>query len=252
MARILTLETSLSRKRQSLLKESAALRRLVRIELAVAAVGVVAGIPLWLLYDRPVLLEAGVLLAALAGGHVLKVRQNASEERHVQWGLEGERKVTGLLNELLDKSHFIINDFKVQIGRRTAQIDHLVISPRGLFAIETKNWGGHVEGDENEDTWTQQGREGRPPMPRHNPIKQVRRHVEFLQGKLEQNGINWPDVKGLLVFTSPKATHYVHNATMEILTPREVALAITRSNGSRLYTEDEVSAVVNLFMRGTE
>lgn len=251
MARILTLETSLSRKRQSLLKESGVLGKLAVVELAAGGAVTLAGVILLLLGYSSTLVWFGVIVAAIGGGHLLKVRQNQREEQHVQWGLEGERKVTGILESALDNTNYLINDFKVAIGRRTAQIDHLVISPRGLFAIETKNWGGHIEGDENEDGWTQQSRPGRAPMRRYNPIKQVKRHVEFLNGKLKQNGIDWPDVRGMVVFTSPKATHYVHNATMEILTPQEAAAAIARFKGTRTYSEAEVSAVVELFMRGT-
>ncbi|HMO52287.1 MAG TPA: nuclease-related domain-containing protein [Kiritimatiellia bacterium] len=249
MARILTQETSLTRKRVALLKEVSALSWLVRVEGVAAGILLAAGAWRYLFHQHAGLWWAGCAVAALWGGHLLKIRQNQREEKHVQWGLQGEREMNRILEETLDNSHYVINDLLVRIGRKTAQVDHVIISPRGLFAIETKNWGGHIEGDENEDSWTQKSRMDRPPLPRSNPIKQVRRHVEFLAGKLKQAGMDWPDIRGLVVFTSPKATWYVHNATQEILTPREAAAAIARFQGGRTYSESEVTAAVNLFMR---
>ena len=37
----------------------------------------------------------------------------------------------------------------------TSQIDHLIVSPYGLFIIETKNKKGWIFGSENQPTWTQ-------------------------------------------------------------------------------------------------
>lgn len=250
MARVLTQETSLSRKRRSLLRESGVLGTLVKIEWAVGAVLVVTGAFVFAIQQSTALIWPGLVIAAVGGGHYLKIKQNRREEQHVQWGLQGEHQVTATLEEVLNNEHYIINDYVVKLGRKTAQIDHLVISPHGIFAIETKNWGGHIEGDENEDTWTQQSRSDRPPLKRANPIRQVKRHVEFLTTKLKQSGIDWPDIKGVVVFTSPKATSYVHNATMEILKPAEAAAAIARFKGQRTYTDEEVTKVVNLLMRG--
>ncbi len=249
MARILTHETSLTRKRAALLKEISILGRMVKVEAAVAGVLLFGGAARYFVQQRMDMFLAAVVVGALAGGHALKVKQNRREEKHVQWGVQGEREMNRVLEETLDKTHYVINDFVVRSGRKSAQVDHVIISPNGIFAIETKNWGGHVEGDENEDQWTQQSRSGLTPLARSNPIRQARRHVEFIEAKLRQSGITWPDVRGLVVFTSPKATWYVHHATQEILKPEEAARGIARFKGSRTYSEEEVTAVVNMFMR---
>ncbi len=38
---------------------------------------------------------------------------------------------------------------------KTSQIDHLVISKKVIFVIETKNYTGWILGNENNQFWTQ-------------------------------------------------------------------------------------------------
>lgn len=41
-------------------------------------------------------------------------------------------------------------------GKGTTQIDHVVVSPFGIFVIETKNYRGWIFGSEKQRQWTQQ------------------------------------------------------------------------------------------------
>lgn len=43
--------------------------------------------------------------------------------------------------------------FKTDKG--STQIDHIVVSKYGVFAIETKNYRGEIYGDDNREKWTQ-------------------------------------------------------------------------------------------------
>ena len=43
--------------------------------------------------------------------------------------------------------------FKTDKG--STQIDHIVVSKYGVFAIETKNYSGEIYGDDNREKWTQ-------------------------------------------------------------------------------------------------
>ncbi|MEC7370234.1 MAG: nuclease-related domain-containing protein [Pseudomonadota bacterium] len=40
------------------------------------------------------------------------------------------------------------------VVNRTTQIDNLLVSPYGLFIIETKNINGWIFGSENRPNWT--------------------------------------------------------------------------------------------------
>ncbi len=66
------------------------------------------------------------------------------------YGALGEQKVTKELENLSDE-YFLINDFSLSLKPpiynrqendyiRSIQIDHILVSPSGIFLIETKNW----------------------------------------------------------------------------------------------------------------
>jgi len=69
------------------------------------------------------------------------------------YGALGEEKVVSELEKLSDE-YILINDFTCKFNRpiynsqdqsyiRSVQIDHILISPSGIFLIETKNWSQH-------------------------------------------------------------------------------------------------------------
>lgn len=70
-------------------------------------------------------------------------------------GKVGEAQVHDILMNLPDD--FIILDDVVLLtnNRTTSQIDHIVVSKYGIFAIETKNYRGTIYGQDNQDGWTQ-------------------------------------------------------------------------------------------------
>jgi cbb3-type cytochrome oxidase subunit 3 len=249
MAHLLSEETSLTLKRKAVLKETGALGLLIKAEAALAVALVAAGTGIYFWRGSATVLMFGVLMAVFFFAHRIKIKENEKEARRVQAGLKGEAEVTRLLVDTLDNHHYILNDFIVKLGRKSAQIDHLVISPKGMFVLETKNWYGHIEGDENGEFWQRTRQPGQPPERVPNPIKQNRRHLEVLREKLQQCGIDWPDITGLVVFTSPRATHYVHNGTMSVLNPKEATEGIARFKARRVYREDEITAVLNVLMK---
>ena len=57
-------------------------------------------------------------------------------------GAEGERVVAELLETELPDGYHVFND--VRFPGRTANIDHLVVGPSGVFVLNTKNWRGTV------------------------------------------------------------------------------------------------------------
>ena len=71
-----------------------------------------------------------------------------------QKGKRGENRVNDILSHLSNEYH-ILNDVVLKTDRGTAQIDHIVVSKFGIFAIETKNYRGDIYGDDNRKQWTQ-------------------------------------------------------------------------------------------------
>lgn len=69
-------------------------------------------------------------------------------------GKEGENRVHNILLQLPD-DYKILDDVVLRTDRGTTQIDHVVVSKYGVFAIETKNYRGEIYGDDNRKEWTQ-------------------------------------------------------------------------------------------------
>ncbi len=245
MARIVSEETSLGRRLATLGRETATLVRLVRIEAALAIALLLAGGIRFAWTGRPGLLWGGLAAAALAAAHRLRIRENRAEERATQAGLRGEASVARTLSERLDASHYLFNDLRVRAGRTRAQIDHLVVGPRGLFVIETKNWRGRVEGRAGADRWTQNRGDGRPPVSVANPIRQVRRQADILGRVLASAGIGPEDMHALVVFRSPQTDLHVADADLPLLDPAEAARHIAGFTASRALPESTIDAVVN-------
>ncbi len=248
MARVLTDESTLTLKQKALLKETDTLSRLVRIEAVLAVFLLVSGVVLYFWRGQAGVFWLGAAATIFFAGHFMKIRQNRLEEKRVQAGLRGETQVTRALAEKLDNTHYVLNDITVRMGRQSAQIDHLVVSPRGLCVIETKNWRGHLEGGEQDDRWTQTRKPGDHPVRVSNPLRQVRRHIEFLSGALRRGGLDWPDLYGILVFTSPYTTFTVNTDAIPVMKPHDAVAYIANKETERTYSEEEISKALNLFV----
>lgn len=69
-------------------------------------------------------------------------------------GKEGELHVHNILAQL-PKEYTILDDVMMKTNSGTTQIDHVVVSRYGVFAIETKNYRGDIYGNDDRQQWTQ-------------------------------------------------------------------------------------------------
>ena len=103
-------------------------------------------------------------------------------------GKSGERSVSWILGSLPDE-YMVLNDVTIPDQKTnpdkdyTTQIDHVVVSPYGIFVIETKNYSGWIFGNEKSQNWKQTFKttEGRF---FYNPIKQNWGHIYALAERL--------------------------------------------------------------------
>jgi hypothetical protein len=65
-------------------------------------------------------------------------------------------------------------------GNKSVQIDHLVVTDKAIFVIETKNYAGRIYGSENQDFWTQVLAYGKVKNQLYNPISQNKGHIYAL------------------------------------------------------------------------
>lgn len=118
-------------------------------------------------------------------------------------GKRGENKVRWVIGETIENEQYVINDLIITNEGKTSQIDHIVINPRGVFVIETKNYSGDIYGNENQREWTQVLAYGNVKNKLYNPIKQNATHVYHVKkilGKLP--------VHSLVVFVQNN-TYYI-------------------------------------------
>lgn len=69
-------------------------------------------------------------------------------------GTLGEKRV-GRKLYWLSKEYITLNDVLLPTHNGTTQIDHIVVSPYGIFIIETKNYKGWIFGHQDSEEWTQ-------------------------------------------------------------------------------------------------
>ena len=119
-------------------------------------------------------------------------------------GITGEKTVAGLLQRL-DNYYIVYNDIVIGDKEKGAQIDHLVVSPFGIFCIETKNMRGTIIGKENDNNWLQKkNSKGGAVYEKnfYNPCKQSRGHINALNNLFRHSEIKGLFIKSVVVFNS--------------------------------------------------
>lgn len=102
------------------------------------------------------------------------------------------------------------NNKLYEVVKMSTQIDHIMVSPYGIFIIETKNHKGWVFGDVNSKVWTQvlNGENGWRAYGGHahytffNPVTQNLGHIKHFSKALK---ISPNYMVGMIVFTNPDA-----------------------------------------------
>ena len=113
-------------------------------------------------------------------------------------GKVGETKVNLVLaSSFAYSKHYLFSDIIVKYNGETTQIDHVVISKRGVFVIETKNYSGWIFGNERQKQWTQVIY--RKKYYFQNPLNQNYKHKLAIQKIL---GIDESKIISLVVFTN--------------------------------------------------
>ena len=95
-----------------------------------------------------------------------------------QKGKRGEKRVADLLSLRLPDEYKVLNDiYLLKENGDTAQIDHIVVSPYGVFVIETKNYSGWIYIARG--TWIENNYGKKTPF-KVNPVEQNRGHIQAL------------------------------------------------------------------------
>ncbi|MBO7373296.1 MAG: NERD domain-containing protein [Oscillospiraceae bacterium] len=163
-------------------------------------------------------------------------------------GKAGENRVSSILDRL-PQNYYVINNVIVPTKTATSQIDHIVVSPYGVFVIETKNYSGWIFGSENSQKWKETF-----PTESHqfyNPIKQNWGHIYALS---EYLNLDKRAFKPVIVFSN-EASLKVDTTTTPVIHMSQLKKTII-SYTQEILSYEEVKRVFNQISRvnlaGTE
>ena len=96
----------------------------------------------------------------------------------------GEAAVRKLITSNFKSPNFhLLNNVTIPFQDGTTQIDHILISTKGVFVIEVKHYSGWIFGNEKSDQWMQSIYRVKNRF--QNPIHQNYRHVKAIQHLLD-------------------------------------------------------------------
>ena len=99
---------------------------------------------------KTLLLQFWWLILLVAGVGLIKIFKPFLK------GKVGELAVSTHVKLYLDERYILLNDVTLPDEfAGTTQIDHILLSPFGVFVIETKNYKGWIFGGERQKVWTQ-------------------------------------------------------------------------------------------------
>ena len=118
-----------------------------------------------------------------------KITGNSYLTTMLDKGKKGEYLVYKYLkNYEEDGNRFLFNVYIPKGENCTTEIDVLLISNKGLFVFESKNYSGWIFGNEKQKTWTQclPQNKGSHKEKFYNPIMQNKTHIKYLKAVLDK------------------------------------------------------------------
>ena len=91
----------------------------------------------------------------------------------------GEKKIAERLTSLSSDKYKVLNNIMLKHQDKTTQIDHIIVSPYGIFVIETKNYVGKIYGNKRMEKWQQYSHGKQYHF--YNPTRQNYAHVKALE-----------------------------------------------------------------------
>lgn len=152
-------------------------------------------------------------------------------------GYLGERGIRKKLSQLDPTTYLTLYDVMIPTAEgKTSQIDHVVISPYGVFVIETKNYQGWIFGKENQQYWTQTIFKRKEKL--FNPIWQNKGHIKALQGLLS----DYPNIPFHSIVVFHDRAKLKIDVTSKVVYTSELLFTIQMFNQAQL-TPDEVKSI---------
>ena len=173
------------------------------------------------------------------------------QEESIKAGIEGEQQVAGRLGRVLSEEWTLLRGYRNRFG----EIDHLLLGPRGLVAIESKHHSAtvHCDGDnwwfDKYDRYgnhvgngTLKDRGGR------SPSQQLNEPAAALEDFLARRGQPVP-VQRVVLLTHPRSRLGTRrHPTVSIVTSTDEVLSLLDSSSS-LLDPPQLSRIESLIVR---
>lgn len=161
-------------------------------------------------------------------------------------GKIGEYVTAKFLYKLDESKYRIMNDIKIENpsnNTKTSQIDHLVVSKYGIFAIETKAYKGKIYGKEYSRNWTQYL--GSKKYEFMNPILQNYGHIKAIEALLEEV---YPNMKyfSIIAFSPEANLKDVEVKDAKLCRISQVAKLIEELSVEEIFNEEDLEKIVGI------
>jgi hypothetical protein len=200
----------------------------------------------------------GTLALALGGAiayYEWSYRRHNVLRAQLRAGLRGQRLLPRILSNL-DDDYYLINN--LELPGRADDIDHIVVGPNGIFALETKNHRGRIYWRDGQWYQAKMSRSGRPQpeMEIRDPVQQLKRNVDYLRScinytnrTLSRRTALW--IEGVVVFTHPAVSldlpeEVVTSLPFPVLRARDLPAHLLGHIPRRRHNKAEVRQIVGL------
>ena len=153
-------------------------------------------------------------------------------------GVMGEFLVNLTARLFLDaKTYHLIKNVTLPTEEGTTQVDHVIVSPFGVFVVETKNMKGWIFGSADQRNWTQKIYKHSQKF--QNPLHQNYKHVKTLEVLL---GLKPEQLHSVVIF--------IGESTFKTAMPENVTQGLgyvryIKSKREVVLSENEIEAVID-------
>ena len=122
-------------------------------------------------------------------------------------GDQGEDIINHHLQRLIKDDEYFLNNLLLPTmnGHKT-EVDAVLITHKGIYCVESKNWVGKIKGNNNDERWIQEYDDRRLGHKKHkNPVKQNELHCDTIDEILEEE---------LDVYEIDKIYQRIHNVVI--------------------------------------
>jgi len=156
--------------------------------------------------------------------------------RDSKMGVEGENMVTQVLKSRLNDDYYLVNDvLYINDRNKKENIDHVVLGPKGVFAIETKHYRGRV---------TYKSGFWRVPFPlKRSPSSQAKGNAFWVNKAIKASGVFetlkvW--VKPIVVFSNPDVKLEIVDPEVEVVTLDKLVNSITSYDNGYSFSPEQL------------